>query len=611
MTLIVTIIMMIIIISTFLSNYAVNMLASSDVSTSSAESFESFKNGIDTSSSIISSSSALGSSGNTSAIKRLYNTTGIVSYIGEVNVSNLQRPLFKPFIGINSDESYLTRDFAAYKAAKSQSEMIKPNTKVFEVKAPSSSAPTNYSNINLHNDEEQWPLLHRKNPNTRSSVVLAKFEGLTQNCCIPPDVQVAAGTKYVVEMVNLDGAIYTKNGTLVKSFGLEFLFNPTVKGSQELHVSITDPVLLFDNTSGRWFASISDITSHSIRVAVSKTDDPTGIWSIYNFLFEFQSNNCSDQPFIGLSEDKFIVTVNNWGNDCNWYSDNQSPKFRGVQFTIADKTDLLNGSGSVRSIQSEPDLNYFSLHPVITLSPTTTLLIATVGDFNHDKLQLLYIDGHSLYNLHIRTISYVIQDTHVAPDGIQSIEQSTTTTTTTTRQQTATTAAEEPKVSTGDARIQSAIWYQGKLWLAFNDSCFIIGDTKSRSCIRLIQIDTLTNRVIQDFDIGTFASSLYYHAISINRGGGNLGIIFGYSSYSFYPSILVSTRSSNDDNELNSIKEPQFLKLGTANELSNRYGDYFAASSDPLNGSIIWVAGEYHHSMATWSTYIGELYTQK
>ena len=561
---------------------------------------------------MIPSSSALGSSGNTSAIMRLYNTTGMVSYVGEVNVSELQRPLFKPFIGTNLDESYLTRDFAAYKAAKSQSEIIKPNTKVFEVKAPppsSSSGPTNYSNIRLHNDEEQWPLPHRTNPNTTSSVVLAKFEGLTQNCCIPPDVQVAAGTKYVVEMVNLDGAIYTKNGTLVKPFGLEFLFNPTVKESQELHVSITDPVLLFDNTSGRWFASISDITSHSIRVAVSKTDDPTGVWRIYNFPFEFQSNNCSDQPFIGLSEDKFIVTVNNWGNDCNWYSDNQSPEFRGVQFTIADKTDLLNGSGSVRSIQSQADLNYFSLHPVITLSPTTTLLIATAGDFNHDKLQLLYIDGPSLYNLHIRTISYVIQDTHVAPDGIQSTEQSST-----TRQQTTTTAtaAKEPKVSTGDARIQSAIWYQGKLWLAFNDGCFISGDTKSRSCIRLIQIDTITNRVIQDFDIGALASSLYYPAISINRGGGNLGIIFGYSSHSIYPSILVSTRSpTDDDNDLNSIKEPQFLKLGTANELSNRYGDYFAASSDPSNTSIIWVAGEYHHSMAAWSTYIGKLYTQK
>jgi hypothetical protein len=88
-----------------------------------------------------------------------------------------------------------------------------------------------------------------------------------------------------------------------------------------------------------------------------------------------------------------------------------------------------------------------------------------------------------------------------------------------------------------------------------------------------------------------------------------LGIIFGYSSHSIYPSILVSTRSSND--KLSSIKEPQLLKLGTANELSNRYGDYFAASSDPTSPSIIWVAGEYHHSTAAWSTYIGELSTEK
>jgi hypothetical protein len=583
-----TIIVTIIIVSIFLSNYASSFkmfVYSNNISTtsSSLKSFVSFKNSINNG---MISSSWLGLLPD-ATIMRMHNTTGMVSYVGEVNVSNLQRPLFKPLIGINSQESYLTRDFAAYKAAKSQSEIIKPSTKVFEIKPP---PPSSYSKISLQN--EQWPVSSRTNPNT-SSVVLAKFDGLAQNCCIPPDVQVAAGTKYVVEMVNLDGAIYTKNGTLLKSFGLEFLFNPTVKGSQVLHVRMSDPVLLFDNVSGRWFASISDMTVHSIRLAVSKTDDPTGVWRIYNFPFEVQPNNCSDQPFIGLSQDKFVVTVNNWGNDCNWRSDNEPPEFRGVQFTVADKIELLSGSGSVRSIQSESDLSYFSLHPIITLSPTTTLLIATVGDFNHNKVQVLFMDG-PLYNLRIRIMSYIIQGTHVAPDGIQHGAQSTRQITT-----------EEPKVSTGDARVQSAIWYQGKLWLTFNDGCFIIADTKSRSCIRLIQIDIVTNKVIQDFDIGSIASSLYYPAISID-GGGNLGIIFGYSSHSAYPSILVSTQSSND--ELNSIKEPQFLKLGTAYELSNRYGDYFAASSDPLSGSIIWVAGEYH-STATWSTYIGKLYT--
>jgi hypothetical protein len=591
-----------IISSTFPSNYTVGMFAYGYSSTSPLEPFGSFKNSTDNNNSIVSSSAH---SHNAATILSTYNTTDMVSYLGEVNVSDLQRPSFKPFIGISSEDSYLTKDFGAYKAAKNQSEIIKPSTKVFEVKPPRSSDFGTSPGISLHG-EQQHPVSPRTNYLNTSALVLARFEGLAQNCCFPPDVQLAAGTQYVVEMVNLDGAIYTKNGTLLKSFGLEFLFNPNaVKDSQGPDVSMSDPVLLFDNASGRWFASISDISAHSIRVAVSKTDNPIGVWRIYNFPFGLQlnnnNNNCSDQPFIGLSEDKFVVTVNNWGNDCNWSSDNQQPpEFRGVQFTIADKTDLLSESGwFVRSVQSEPDLSYFSLHPVISLSRTTTLLIATAGDFNHNNVQVFYIDG-PLYNLHIKLISYPIQDTHVAPDGIQPVAQPT-------RQQLISTE-EKPKVSTGDARIQSAIWSHGKLWVAINDACFIPGDIKSRSCIRLIQTDTITNKVIQDFDIGAVASSLYYPAVSISRGnGGNLGVIFGYSSHTAFPGILVSTRSSDD--KLNSIKEQlQSLKLGTANELSNRYGDYFAASSDPSNGSTIWVAGEYH-STATWSTYIGELRT--
>jgi hypothetical protein len=39
----------------------------------------------------------------------------------------------------------------------------------------------------------------------------------------------------------------------------------------------------------------------------------------------------------------------------------------------------------------------------------------------------------------------------------------------------------EARVSTGHARLLSSAWYQGKLWLAFNDGCFIIGDTKGQS----------------------------------------------------------------------------------------------------------------------------------
>ena len=142
----------------------------------------------------------------------------------------------------------------------------------------------------------------------------------------------AVGSKHVMETVNSEAAIYTKAGSLIKKFGLEYLFNLPSRESSNSH-SITDPVLLFDSTTNdtqsnshvdgnnnnrRWFASISNITTHSIRIAVSKTNDPTGVWRTYNFPFESLPNNCSDQPFIAVSDDKLVIGVNTWSNNCDW-----------------------------------------------------------------------------------------------------------------------------------------------------------------------------------------------------------------------------------------------------------------------------------------------------
>ena len=609
------------------------------------------------------SSSPLSPSSSTTrhdGILAIGNTTENVSFVGEVNTSDLTRPQFKPFVDTSSNESYLTKDYAAYKAAKNQSELIRPSTRVFKVHLPSSSfnssslpiiesrfgrqqgnnsgaihSATNHQenftivNHKTHYDDPTATAASQINQSNRS---LTGFEGLSQNCCSPPDVQVAADaggpSNYTVEMVNLDGAIYTKSGTLVKAFGLDQFFNPSGNSfSKSNDDDLTDPLLLFDNSSGRWFASISDTSTQSIRIAVSKTNDPTGVWKIYDFPIESsQPDNCSDQPFIGVSKDKFVIAVDNWSNNCNWYSNNRPPEFRGAQLTIADKSDLINGANSIRSMQSKSDISYFSLHPVSILSPTSEqLLIVSVGNFNYNKIQLFYIDG-PISNLHIRiAMSDLIQTTRVPPDGVQHAPKTTTTNLRTNdndQQQCCNNSnsgnsssehiIKEPKISTGDAAIQTVAWYQGKLWTAFNDGCFPNGDVKSRSCIRFIQLDTTTNnnnkaRVIQDFDVAAVGSSLYYPALSTD-GAGNLGVIFGYSSQSVYPSLLVSMRLAKDI--FNTIEQPQILKLGTENELSNRYGDYFGAFTDPSSSkdsTTIWVAGQYH-AVKTWSSYIGRLH---
>jgi hypothetical protein len=440
-----------------------------------------------------------------------------------------------------------------------------------------------------------------------------------------------------METVNSEAAIYTKTGSLIKKFGLEYLFNLPSRESSDRH-GITDPVLLFDSASNdtqsnshidgnnnrRWFASISDVTTHSIRIAVSKTNDPTGVWRIYNFPFESLPNNCSDQPFIAVSDDKLVIGVNTWSNNCEWSNGLISPKFSGVQFVVANKHDLLAGeSAHIKAMQSVPNTKYFSLRPALNLSPTTALFLVTADDFNHDKVQILAIDGN-ISNLYIdKAISGNIHTTNISPDGIQPLTFSTINNDNNDnngqqngQQETFATVKEkhpEYFVHTGDARVQSPIWYAGKLWFAVNVGCFINGDTQSRSCIRIIEFDTNTSKVLLDFNIGHIGASLYYPALSIDKSGNNIGIIFGYSSSDTYPSLLIGAGAAKN-NIFNFLKYFQSLKNGTANALATRYGDYFSAAIDPSEPNSIWVAGQYYYhpssSTPVWSTFIGKINTE-
>jgi hypothetical protein len=161
---------------------------------------------------------------------------------------------------------------------------------------------------------------------------------------------------------------------------------------------------------------------------------------------------------------------------------------------------------------------------------------------------VFFVDG-LLSDLHIRLVAANIQTSHVPPDGIQPA----------VAYPSVTSHQVQPEVGTGDSRVQSAIWYRSMLWIAFNDGCYVKNDTKSRSCIRFIELNTSTSNIMQDFDVGAFGSSLYYPALSMDKAG-NLGAIFGYSSNSQNPSLLISKHLSSD--LPNSIEEPQILKLG-------------------------------------------------
>jgi hypothetical protein len=420
-----------------------------------------------------------------------------------------------------------------------------------------------------------------------SVALLSGFDGLNQiqSCpCVPPDVQVAAGADRIVEMVNLEGEVFTKQGISNKTFSLSTFFKTGTD-------SISDPKVLFDAPSGRWFTSLVDITTNNVMLGVSSTGDPTGIWVLYALA---AGGNLPDQPIIGISDDKVALAANDF----------HDTTFVGSQFWILNKNQLLIGS-SVNFFTSGANSGVFSVHPAQSLNSTTTQYmvsnIVSRRGLSTTSVRLFAIAGVP----GVTTVTAVTTDLAVSNIGTLSggglpggIQPGTSVT-----------------VDTVDFRVQDAVWYKGAVWVAFDDACTPTGDTQLRSCIRLTKITTITPPVVsQDFDFGTHHQYNFYPVLRVDKKG-NLLVLFGFSNSTTFPSLGVTGQLTTDP--AGTLAFPRTLKAGTAADTSTRYGDYFGAALDPADPTVAWVAGEYHDNStgscqtfgSCWSTFIGSIST--
>src|SRR3989442_1690632 len=145
--------------------------------------------------------------------------------------------------------------------------------------------------------------------------------------CSPPDMGLAASSKFVVQMVNLAGTIWKNNGVKVTTFSLsDFWFLPV--RARPLGIGMSDPQVLYDAAADRFYASIIDTFDvNRVNFAVTATNDPTGAWYIYRVIANCNptapygpcspasSNTLPDQPYIGYSSDKFLITANDFHFD--------------------------------------------------------------------------------------------------------------------------------------------------------------------------------------------------------------------------------------------------------------------------------------------------------
>ncbi len=393
------------------------------------------------------------------------------------------------------------------------------------------------------------------------NLVLEGASGVSPNpcACTPPDPNNAVGPNHVFEMVNLAGIIYLKNGTVATStFPLAGFFN--------LSGSISDPQVLYDS--------------------VSTSGDPTGIFNLYSVS---AGSNVPDQPYIGTSNDKFVIAANDFDSFFGTYV--------GVQYWIMNKAELVNGSTAHFSTNT-PDSSMVTLRPVRHLSSTSQFYLATncVGSCVSNSLtttntvELVTVNGVPPGTVAVTTQTFSISTSVSPPNALQ--------------------PGTRTQLVTNDNRILSAVWESNTLWLSWADACIPSGDTTTRSCVRLVQATVSGNGTAtknQDFDYASKSEYLFYPAISLYHG--QLAAVYGKSSASVFPSVLVTGRQSGDP--ANSLETSALVKTGTTDDLSTRYGDYFGAGADPspTANSTFWVSGEYrtHSASSNWNTVIAQV----
>jgi len=439
----------------------------------------------------------------------------------------------------------------------------------------------------------------------------AGFEGLDNNdngtvsgfIVTPPDPQLAVGPGHVFEMVNIIGRIYTRTGGAMQTFTLESFF-----GVPAGYLD-TDPKVIYDATSARWFASYVSLVDNGgsnndqgrLHIAVSQTNDPTGSWNLYDVIY---AKVFPDYAGIGLTSDKFTVSSNVFDIDgppqpvtpgCS------AGGYCGEQTIVFEKADLLAGAstpavcgpsanlGACFLPASGPPFNAgrFTVRPAHSLSPVNDQYLATFDLSTVNQLTLIRVTG--------------------TPDGGDLAEASATNLPIITQNAPpASTTAGGGSIDSGDSRLLEAIWREGHLWSSASAACVPAGDSVARSCAHLLEVDTATNTITQDIMFGGIGEYFSWPAIRTD-GSGDLYVSVTHTSPAIFAEARASGRLASDPP--NTMSGSVLLRAGDVLHTSGRWGDYLGAAVDPNWPDCVWLVGEYakdtpFSSTWDWGTFI-------
>jgi hypothetical protein len=349
-----------------------------------------------------------------------------------------------------------------------------------------------------------------------------------------------------------------------------------------------DPRVLFDHSSGRWFAVSVDnqrLSNHFL-VAVSRTSNPVDGWAAFSVASDPDDGfQWADFPTLGVSGDAVIVAANMLNRNSTF--------FDSVRMLILPKSDLLAPAPSVANRTLTE--NRYDLGITVQLAVhmdglgLPSVAISSVRSTPSPGVQCIRVDG-------------TVSSPTVSHEGTAAIESLWPPP---PAPQPAIGGAQKLAINTGDDRFSGNVVLQnGHLWAVQ------AVEFDERTAIRWFDLAPDTCEVQQTGIISDSERSYYFPSIAVNEFGEAIIGFNGSSTSQPVSSYAVAGRTIAGNMVFGSpvllaAGVDDYQRLDSANR--NRWGDYSATVVDPSDPHVFWTFQEIVSANDQWTTQITQL----
>ena len=417
------------------------------------------------------------------------------------------------------------------------------------------------------------------------------FNGQGYSGVNPPDTVGDIGKDHYIQMINATRvAIYDKmTGQLViPAFSLSALGGcATGRG---------DPIVLYDQLADRWFLSEFG-AGNSLCTYVSQTPDPTGAY----YSYQFATPSFPDYPKYGVWPDAYYATANE--SNPAIYAMNRTAMLAGAAATMQRFTaPRLSGFGF--QALTPADLDGMTPPPAgapnYVMRHVDTEAHGVSGYPNNDILEIwaFSVNWTTPANSTFTKIADILTaefDSTLC--GLSSFY-----------------CMGMPGVAQGASNsldplrevIMHRLGYRN-----FGTHEALVGNFVTDIGSNIGGIRWFELRKVGAGPWTLYQEGTYAPTTSDNRwmggiamdGAGNIAVAYNVSSQTIHPSIRYAGRLAADP--LGTMPQGEYtLVSGTANNGSNRYGDYSAMGIDPIDDCTFWFTGQWNNA-TQWNTRIG------